>query len=106
MAKHRHRRSLREVLRRGGEPAVLEQEITVTVQLAREHGCARAVPGVATVVLAPRVVQQPEREHDLRIGARLGRQVESRRRNCKPVRLAVQPRAAAPRLGENPSATR
>ncbi len=41
------------------EPAVVEHEITVAVQLAREHGRARAVPGVAAIVLAPRVVQQP-----------------------------------------------
>ena len=58
-------------------------------------------PGIAVVVLAPGVVQQPEGEHDLRVGPGLGGEVETGGRDREPVRLAVQPRIAAPRLGEN-----
>ena len=72
------------------EPRVVEEEVAVTVQLARELGGARPVPRVAVIVLAPRVVQQPEREHDLWVGAGLGGQVEPGRSDREPVRLAVQ----------------
>ena len=60
------------------------------MQLAREHGCARPVAGVVAVVLAPGVVQQPEGEHDLRVGTGLGGEVEPGGRDREPVRLAVQ----------------
>ena len=45
---------------------------------------------ITAVVLAPRVVQQPKREHDLRVGTGLGGEIEPGGRDREPVRLAVQ----------------
>jgi hypothetical protein len=59
------------------EPAVVEEESTVAVQLARTR---------------PREARARGR----------GRHIEPGRPNRNPMRLTVQPRIAAPRFGENP----
>jgi len=79
------------------EPFRLQREHTGGVELDREGGSAGAVLAVTPVALTTGVVQEPEQEQELGVGAGLaGRQVESGRRDRVPVTLAVQVGVSAP----------
>jgi hypothetical protein len=72
------------------ESCLVEEQVAVPLKLTGERCRTRPVLWITAVVFAPRVVQQPEREHDLRIGTGLGGKVEPRGRDREPMGLPVQ----------------
>ncbi len=79
------------------EPSHLQREDPGGVELDREGGRPGAVLAVAPIALAAGVVQEPEEEHQLGVGARLVRgEVEAGRRDRVPVLLAVKVRVTPP----------
>jgi len=75
---------------------IVEQQYFLAMELACKHGRAWPVFRVMAVAFPACVVEQPESEYDLGVGARLCREVETRGRDGKPVGLAVYLRVAVP----------
>jgi hypothetical protein len=78
------------------ESTIVEQQYFLAMELTCKRGRAWPVFRVVAVAFPARVVEQPESEYDLGVAARLSREVETRRRDGKPVGFAMYLRVAVP----------